>query len=45
MEIVKTTEEVESLIKRAEPKVEMIFLEAARQSESTQPEPVPEHIG
>jgi len=44
-EIVKTTEEVESLIKRAEPKVEMIFLEAARQCESTEPEPVPEHIG
>ncbi len=44
-EIVKTTAEVESLIKRAEPKVEMIFLEAARQSESTEPEPVPEHIG
>ncbi len=44
-EIVQTIEEVESLIKRAEPKVEMIFIEAARQSESTQPEPVPEHIG
>jgi cation diffusion facilitator family transporter len=44
-DIVKTTEEVEELIKRAEPKVEMIFLEAARQSESTAPEPLPEHMG
>lgn len=44
-EMVKTTEEVESLIKRAEPKVEMIFLEAARQSQSTEPEPIPVHIG
>ena len=44
-DIVTTTEEVESLIKSAEPKVEMIFLEAARQSESSQPEPVPEHMG
>ena len=44
-DIVQTTEEVEELIKRAEPKVEMIFLEAARQSESTAPEPVPEHMG
>lgn len=44
-EIVTTIEEVESLIKRAEPKVEMIFLEAARQSESTQRELVPAHIG
>jgi cation diffusion facilitator family transporter len=44
-DIVKTTEEVEELIRRAEPKVEMIFLEAARQSESTEPEPVPEHMG
>ena len=44
-DIVKTIEEIEELIKRAEPKVEMIFLEAARQSASTQPEPVPQHIG
>lgn len=44
-DIVSTTAEVEDLIKRAEPKVEMIFLEAARQSDSTEPEPVPEHIG
>jgi divalent metal cation (Fe/Co/Zn/Cd) transporter len=44
-DIVNTVEEVEELIKRAEPKVEMIFLETARQSESTEEEPVSEHIG
>jgi cation diffusion facilitator family transporter len=44
-DIVRTIEEVEELIKRAEPKVEMIFLETARQSESSDRELVPEHIG
>ncbi|HYN23461.1 MAG TPA: cation diffusion facilitator family transporter [Pyrinomonadaceae bacterium] len=44
-DIVQTIEEVEDLIKRAEPKVEMIFLEAARESESSEHEVVPEHIG
>jgi cation diffusion facilitator family transporter len=44
-DIVQTIEEVEDLIKRAEPKVEMIFLETARQSQSTEHEVVPEHIG
>jgi cation diffusion facilitator family transporter len=44
-DIVKTVEEVEELIKRAEPKVEMIFLETARQSESGDKERVPEHVG
>jgi len=44
-EIVKTVEEVEKLIKQAEPKVEMIFLETARQSESDDQERVPEHVG
>lgn len=44
-DIVKTNEEVEDLIKRADPKVEMIFLETARESESTEPDVVPEHIG
>ncbi len=44
-EIIKTVEEVEELIKRAEPKVEMIFLETARQSESGDQERVPEHVG
>ena len=43
--IVKTVEEVEELIKRAEPKVEMIFLETARVSESSEPDVVPEHMG
>jgi cation diffusion facilitator family transporter len=43
--IVQTNEEIEELIKRAEPKVEMIFLETARQSESSDKELVPEHIG
>ena len=44
-DIVQTIEEVEGLIKRAEPKVEMIFLEIARQSESSEHDLVPEHIG
>ncbi|HET6892259.1 MAG TPA: cation diffusion facilitator family transporter [Pyrinomonadaceae bacterium] len=44
-DIVRTTEEIEELIKRAEPKVEMIFLEIARESQSSEPEIVPEHIG
>jgi cation diffusion facilitator family transporter len=44
-DIVKTVEEVEELIKRAEPKVEMIFLETARQSESSDQQLVPQHIG
>jgi cation diffusion facilitator family transporter len=43
-DIVKTVEEVEELIKRAEPKVEMIFLETARQSESPDEECVSEHV-
>ena len=43
-DIVQTIEEVEELINRAEPKVEMIFLETARQSESSNPELVPEHM-
>ena len=44
-DIVQTVEEVEELIKRAEPKVEMIFLETARQSDSSEQECVPEHVG
>lgn len=44
-DIVRTTEEIEELIKRAEPKVEMIFCETARDSQSSEPEIVPEHIG
>lgn len=44
-DIVKTNAEVEALIKKSAPQVEMIFLETARQSESNEQEPVPEHIG
>jgi len=44
-DIVQTIEEVEDLIRRAEPKVEMIFLEAARQSQSSEHDVVPQHIG
>lgn len=44
-DIVQTIEEVEDLIKRAEPKVEMVFLETARQSQSSELDVVPEHIG
>jgi cation diffusion facilitator family transporter len=44
-DIERTNEEIESLIKRAEPKVEMIFLESARESHSTKNEVVPEHMG
>lgn len=44
-DIVQTVKEVEDLIKRAEPKVEMIFLEAARESQSTEHDVVPEHFG
>ena len=44
-EIVNTVEEVEELIKKAEPKVEMIFLETARQCDSSEKDCVPEHVG
>jgi len=44
-DIERTNEEIESLIKKAEPKVEMIFLETARQSESSEQECVTEHVG
>jgi cation diffusion facilitator family transporter len=44
-DIERTNEEIECLIKQAEPKVEMIFLETARASHSKQVECVPEHIG
>jgi cation diffusion facilitator family transporter len=44
-QIVQTIEEIEGRIKQAEPKVEMIFLEAARSCDSDQREVVPEHIG
>lgn len=44
-EIVQTIEDVEALIKKAEPKVEMIFLETARRNESDEQECVSEHVG
>jgi cation diffusion facilitator family transporter len=44
-EIVQTIEDVEALIKQAEPKVEMIFLETARRSETDEQECVSEHVG
>jgi divalent metal cation (Fe/Co/Zn/Cd) transporter len=44
-EIETTNEEIEALIKKAEPKVDMIFLETAREKESDTKEPIPEHIG
>lgn len=43
-EIERTNLEIEELIKKAEPKVHMIFLETARESESHLHE-MPEHIG
>lgn len=44
-EIERSIEEIENLIRRAEPKVELIFLETARKSHRTQAELVPRHIG
>ena len=44
-DIVQTVEEVEELIKRADSKVEMIFLEIARQSESAEKECMTQHVG
>ncbi|HEV7743593.1 MAG TPA: cation diffusion facilitator family transporter [Pyrinomonadaceae bacterium] len=44
-DIERTNEEIESLIKQAEPKVELIFLETARESHSLKKEVLPEHVG
>jgi len=44
-DIVKSIEEIEERIKRAEPKVEMIFLEAARGDQVDDHQAVAEHIG
>jgi cation diffusion facilitator family transporter len=44
-DIEQTNEEIEALIRKAEPKVEMIFLETARESHSSKRETVPEHVG
>jgi len=43
-DIERTNEEIETLIKKAEPKVEMIFLETARSSHSHKTERA-EHVG
>lgn len=42
-DIERTNEEIEELIKQAEPKVEMIFLETARDSHSSKRDAVPQH--
>jgi len=44
-EIVKSIEEIEDRIKSAEPKVEMIFLEVARDDQADEHRAVAEHIG
>ncbi|MGD9560684.1 MAG: cation diffusion facilitator family transporter [Pyrinomonadaceae bacterium] len=44
-EIVETIAEIEKKLKEAEPKVDMIFLEAASVTDTTPSEPHPEHIG
>jgi cation diffusion facilitator family transporter len=44
-EIVSSIEEVEERIKNAEPKVEMIFLEAARDDQADEHQAIAEHIG
>jgi cation diffusion facilitator family transporter len=44
-DVVKSIEEIEERIKRAEPKVEMIFLEAARETQADGHQAVAEHIG
>ena len=44
-QIEQTIEEIEELIKRAEPKVEKIFIETARQVQQPQKEFVPERVG
>jgi cation diffusion facilitator family transporter len=44
-EIERSIREIEQSIKRAEPMVDMIFLETARESEPGPVEPIPQHIG
>lgn len=44
-DIEQTINKVEELIKRAEPKVDMIFLETARERETGPDKPIPQHIG
>jgi cation diffusion facilitator family transporter len=44
-DIEQVVSEVEDLIKKAEPKVDMIFLETARESTAEVKQPIPQHIG
>lgn len=44
-DIEQVIEEVEALIKKAEPKVDMIFLETARVRNAQETAPIPQHIG
>ncbi|HEY0050894.1 MAG TPA: cation diffusion facilitator family transporter [Pyrinomonadaceae bacterium] len=44
-EVIQTIAEIEEAMKKAEPKVDMIFLETARQKESSVPALLPQHIG
>ena len=44
-DIEQTIEEIEELIKRAEPKVDKIFLETARESTGGKQGANPQHIG
>ena len=44
-QIIETVREIEEAIQKAEPKVDRIFLEAARQNESRVQEPLPQHNG
>jgi divalent metal cation (Fe/Co/Zn/Cd) transporter len=44
-DVEQTITEIEERIKRAEPKVQMIFLETARASQTELHEPIAEHMG
>ena len=44
-DIEETIQQIEERIKKAEPKVDMIFLETGRGNQTTEHEPIPENIG
>ena len=44
-DIERVVHKVEALIKKAEPKVDMIFLETARVRNAEEARPIPQHIG
>lgn len=44
-DIERAVRELEALIKKAGPKVDMIFLETARESSAEKSKPIPQHIG